>query len=353
MAWHCDGFMVRNDNSDYSKMERNMSVIDKAIDINGRDAERASRRRLLKIGAVTMIGVNLPLAEFAAADDAEIDRYTLRYICASAMYGTMKLSEILPEVRKAGADTIDLWPKPHGDQHEQVLAMGVDRFAEMLAEHEVGLGGIACYKFGAFNLKIQMELAKAVGGKEVALVCMGKGPRDAKGDELKKAVATFVEQLKPHYDEAIKHGCLIAIENHSNNMINSPDSMKWFGEMTAKMPGLGIAFAPHHLPQDAEMQAKLIEDLGDAINFFYAQQYGKGSKKKLPKEEELLQMPGRGPLDFCPLLRALKKINYTGRTEIFMHPVPRGVPILDTAEAITAEINQSRTYLETCLQKEN
>jgi hypothetical protein len=74
-----------------------------------------------------------------------------------------------------------------------------------------------------------------------------------------------------------------------------------------------------------------------------------GCHQKLPKEQELLQMPGRGKLDFSPLLAALKDINYAGWTEIFMHPVPRGVAILDTIEAITAEINRSREYLTTCL----
>lgn len=73
--------------------------------------------------------------------------------------------------------------------------------------------------------------------------------------------------------------------------------------------------------------------------------------RKLPKEQELLQLPGRGDLDFVPLLAALKKINYQGRTEIFMHPVPRGIPIQPTAEQVTAEINRSREYLENCLKQ--
>ena len=82
---------------------------------------------------------------------------------------------------------------------------------------------------------------------------------------------------------------------------------------------------------------------------FYAWQHGMGCHQKLPKEQELLQMPGRGALDFSPLLAALKDVNYVGWTGIFMHPVPRGVPILDTTEAVTAEINRSREYLTTCL----
>jgi len=56
-------------------------------------------------------------------------------------------------------------------------------------------------------------------------------------------------------------------------------------------------------------------------------------------------MPGRGDLDFTPLMAALRDIRYTGWTEIFMHPVPRGIPILKTTKAVTAEINRARKYL--------
>jgi hypothetical protein len=39
--------------------------------------------------------------------------------------------------------------------------------------------------------------------------------------------------------------------------------------------------------------------------------------KKLPKEQELLQLPGRGGLDFVPIISALKQINYRGWIEVF------------------------------------
>jgi len=83
---------------------------------------------------------------------------------------------------------------------------------------------------------------------------------------------------------------------------------------------------------------------------FYAWQHGNGCMTRLPKQEELLQLPGRGPLDFTPLLKALREIQYQGWTEIFMHPVPRGIPILETAEEVTNEINRSREYLAECLR---
>lgn len=47
-----------------------------------------------------------------------------------------------------------------------------------------------------------------------------------------------------------------------------------------------------------------------------------------------------------PLVEALQDVRYDGWVEIFMHPFPRGVPILETASEVTAEINRARNYLQ-------
>ena len=47
---------------------------------------------------------------------------------------------------------------------------------------------------------------------------------------------------------------------------------------------------------------------------------------------------------------ALKNIDYKGWIEVFMHPVPRGIPIMPTAAQVTTQINVARAYLETCLR---
>ena len=133
---------------------------------------------------------------------------------------------------------------------------------------------------------------------------------------------------------------MIAIENHSHSLLQTPEGIRRFAEI-AKHERVGIALAPHHLPQDAELIASLAHDLGPQLKFVYAQQHGKGAKEKLPKEDELLQMPGRGPFDFGPLMRALADMRFGGPIEIFMRPVPRGVPILDSVQAITAEVNRA------------
>ena len=274
--------------------------------------------------------------------------FKMRYAVASCMYGCLKLDEIVPEVPKCGAEYIDLWPKRHGDQREQMEAMGHEAFRRMLAEHKVKLGMTTRYDLGPFGLQDEMPVVQSFGGR--LIVSGSRGPKGLTGGALKQAVATFAEQMKPHVTDAEKHGITIGIENHGNALIMSPDSMRWLAEY-APSKHIGIALAPYHLPQDPALLAKLIEDLGDHLVHFYAWQHGVGCHEKRPKDQELLQMPGRGDLDFAPLLAALRKIDYSGWTEIFMHPVPRGIPILATAAEVTAEINRARRYLDTCLTR--
>ena len=265
-----------------------------------------------------------------------------KYILGSCMYGYTALSEIVPEVHKVGATALDIWPKVHGDQREQLDEMGEEAFAALLKKYDVTLGCITQYKLGPFGLQNEMRLAQRLGCS--TMVTGGRGPKGLSGSELKTAVGKFIEEMKPHLAVAEETGVTIAIENHGNNLIESPDSLKYLAELRPSKH-LAIAFAPYHLPQDEKLLGDLIRALGDSIAMFYAWQHGMGCHVKLPKEQELLQMPGRGDLDFEPLLAALGDIKYQSWTEIFMHPVPRGIPILEPTSAVTAEINRSRDYL--------
>lgn len=299
---------------------------------------RCSRRTFCAAVASSMLLSTKATARLFAESD-----FSFRYLLGSCMYGYAPLGEILAEVRKTGARAIDIWPKVHGNQREQLDKMGEDAFAGLLEEHGVGLGCISQYRLGPFGLQDEIRLASRLGCPTI--VTGGHGPVGLQGDELKRAVGQFLEKMKPHLEVAQEHGVTIAIENHGNNLIDSPDSLKWLAEMRPSSH-LAVAFAPYHLPQRERLLADLIRTLGNRVAIFYAWQHGKGCMEKLPKEEELLQMPGRGPLDFAPLVEALQEIRYQGWTEIFMHPVPRGVPILEGTAEVTDEINLARAYLE-------
>ncbi len=272
--------------------------------------------------------------------------FQLKYLVASCLYGYAKLDEILPEVSKSSSRAIDVWPKVHGNQREQVDEVGEEAFANMLKKHKLDLGCITQYKLGPFGLRDEIKVAQRLGCKMI--VCGGKGPVNTKGAELKSAIAQFIEKMKPHLELAEESGVTIAVENHARNLIESPDSLKWLAELRTSK-NLAIAFAPYHLEQNSETQAKLIRELGDSINLFYAWQHAEGSSDETNKKAQRQQMPGRGPLDFAPLLNALRSFQFSGWTSIFMHPTPRGIPIGDSPADVTAEINFSRKYLEALL----
>jgi sugar phosphate isomerase/epimerase len=259
------------------------------------------------------------------------------------MYGDQKLATILPEVTKVGAAAIDIWPQVHGNQREQIEELGEDEFAAMLRRHQVTLGCITQYPLGPFGLQEELKFASRF--QCPTIVTGAAGPRGLSGPALKEAVQQFARQLQPQLQLAAAAGVTIAIENHHNSLIETPDSIRWLIEC-CESPQLGIALAPYHLPQDADLIARLVADCDHRLAVFYAWQHGLGCTEKLPKEQELLQLPGRGPLDFQPIMKSLADIHYQGWLSIFMHPVPRGIPILDTTDEVTAEINRARRYLE-------
>jgi sugar phosphate isomerase/epimerase len=302
--------------------------------------ESFHRRNFNKFVATSIFAASSQLGNCLSAAD---ESFQFKYLLGSCMYGYMYLGEILPEVKKSGAVAIDLWPKPHGNQREQLNDLREEKLVAMLEAHGISLGCITQYPLGPFGLQAEMRLAQRLGCS--TMVTGGAGPKNLKGMELKRAVAEFCEKMKPHLAVAEECNVTLAIENHANNLIDSADSLKWLAEL-GPSKNLGIALAPYHLPQDEQQLSELIRTLGDSIHVFYAWQHGMGCMERLPKEQEVLQMPGRGTLDFAPLIAALKEIKYDRWTEIFMHPVPRGIPIHETAAEVTAEINYSRDYLE-------
>jgi sugar phosphate isomerase/epimerase len=262
------------------------------------------------------------------------------------MYGRLPIAEVLAEVRKTGADDVDIWPEGHANHREQIEAMGRERFASMLRQHKVRVGILTHYDLSPFGLQAEMKVAKELGASMI--ICGSRGPAYLKGKVLKAAIAEFIEKMKPHVEVAEKLGITVGIENHSNSLVQSPDSIKWFAELSTS-ERLGIALAPYHLPQEPTLIAGLIKGLREHIVHFYAWQHGMGCHKKLPKEQELLQLPGRGTLDFTPVIKSLRRIDYRGWTEIFMHPVPRGIPIMPTATEVSQQISRARQYLDECV----
>lgn len=283
---------------------------------------------------------------------AEPERaFALRYVLSSAMYGDLPLDGVLAEVAATGSESVDIWRKVHATHREQVAGMGDEAFQELLAKNRTRMSVSTCYPLGPFKQGDELMWLKKIGGKMTVCGSGGMGKNDPVGEEAKRQVKAFFEKLKPHYELAEELGVTMAIENHKNSMLSSPDSIRYFAELNPSKH-VGIAFAPHHLYDAVDEIPKLIRDIGRGqLPFFYFQEHHPSMKKKMPKEEELKQLPGFGSLDYLPILAALKEIGFDGLSEIFMHPVPRGIPVLPTAKEVSGVINKSRAYLEDCLKK--
>lgn len=280
---------------------------------------------------------------------AEKKPFELRLVLSSALYGNLPLDEVLASVKKTGAGSVDIWRQVHATHREQITEMGDERFQAKLKNYETTMSVSTCYPLGPFRQDAELRWVKKNGGHMTICGSGRMGNADPVGPEAKRQVKAFFEKLKPHSELAEELGVTMAIENHKNSMLSSPDSMRYFKEFNPSK-NVGVAFAPHHLYDAVEEIPKLITDLGrEMIPFFYFQEHHPSSKKKMGPEEERKQLPGFGTLDYVPVMAALKKIGFEGLAEIFMHPVPRGIPVLPTADAINDLINQSRRYLSKCL----
>lgn len=295
-----------------------------------------------------------PLASLAPPVQAA--PFRLRHVLSSALYGEMALADILPEIAATNCESIDIWRRVHGNQREQIQEMGDEAFAAMLQKHGARLGLSTCYPLGPFGLAEEISWVKKFGG-QIVLTGTGtgkNGPANPQGEEAKRQMIDFLEKMKPHVAIAEENGITIALENHSKQFLFHPDSIRYFGEFN-RSRHLGIALAPHHLHTFPGVIPGLIRDLGAAnLPFVYFQEHCDGMFQKAPKEVEMQQLPGfGGGLDYVPIVRALRNVAFTGVVEIFMHPVPRGIPILPTIPEIRAALHRSRAYIDQCLAEVN
>lgn len=319
-----------------------------------RSASPLSRRSFLQLsaGATALASAGLAtrlLEPGLRAPAAKPGAFKLRYVLSTNQYGTLPIADIVPEVHRTGSEGLDVWAGRWGNQREQIDAMGHEKFAAILQQHKVGVATYTCMDPGFIKCEPHMRAMLKFGGNMIVAGFPGGGPgaKDLRGDDLRRGIRASVEKLKPIIAIAGELGVKLAIENHLNGLLEPPESLNMLADATPEKH-VGISFAPFHLPQDPALLGRLVGDLGEKLFYFYAWQHGDGSGN-IPPEAQRKQLPGVGPLDFKPMLAALKRHNFNGWTAIFMHPTPRGSPQHPTVPEVSAQINRSRDYLEKTL----
>ena len=257
-------------------------------------------------------------------------KWRMRLSTSSIHFMGVPIEQACERIARLGFEAIDIWSAHQGCPHLDDVAkrLGPEGLKEILAKNDLKLFAFSVYK-GRYERYAEL-LGNAGGGVAVR----GRfGP--CKPDELTTRMREFVESLKPLIELAEKHNSYLAIENHGNALLCSQDSFKAFVDNNTS-PRLGIALAPYHVQRQKESVAEVIRVCGKQLFFFYAWQNYKGSE----------QLPGVGPTDMTPWIKALAETRYRGYVNPFMHGHPE-------PDVMTANLSKSRDYLKECHTKAN
>jgi len=286
---------------------------------------RLDRRAFLKAAGAAAAGLAAASAPLASREDSGKGRWRMRLSTSSIHYMQLPVEEACRRIADLGFEAIDIWSAHNGCPHLDDVAkrLGPGGLKELLAKNKLKLYAFSTYQGG------YARYAKLLGGAGGGVAIQGStGP--CKPEELTARMKDFLEKQKPLVELAEKHDSYLAIENHGNALLDSLDSFKAFVDLNTS-PRLGIALAPYHIQGLKQSVEKAIEISGKQLFFFYAWQRRPGVE----------QLPGHGPADFTPWIRALGKIRYRWYVNPFMHGHPE-------ADIMSSALAKSRDYLKEC-----
>ncbi len=287
-------------------------------------SRQLTRRRFLhmaSMGAAAACGVR-------AQADTRAEPWRMRLSTSSIHFMELPIEQACQKIAALGFAGIDIWSAHENCPHLDDVAerLGPDGLTALLEAHRLRLCSFSTYRGGYARYA---ELLGRVGG---GVAIQGStGP--CKDSELAAKMKQYLEGLKPLVALAEKNNSYLAIENHGHALLNSLDSIKAFVALN-RSKHLGIALAPYHIQANRESVTDAIALCGDQLLFFYAWQ----------NQPNLKQLPGLGPTDFNPWLKALAAIGYRGYVNPFAHTHP------GTA-SMTASLAASRDYLRQCYQR--
>ncbi len=293
-----------------------------------------TRRQLLGTAAAAAMAATPWARVMAQPVDEEKSGWKMKLSTSSLHYRSLSLEEACRRIAALGFAGIDVWSHFEwaGPLCEHLEAgvdrLGPEKFAALLQQHKLNLFSASCYSVpvSQFAAKLgQMGGCVIVRGS-TTLETPANG--EVTTDDLRRQMTKFIESLREEVELARQNNCVLAIENHSgSSLLNKLDSIKVFTEMN-QHENLGIALAPYHVQLNQESVEETIRAAGTQLKFFYAWQHAEGTN----------QLPGIGPTDMRPWLRALAEINYQGYVNPFMHFEPE-------PDAMDQVLAKSHAYL--------
>lgn len=275
-------------------------------------------------------GAAAALALAGRVGAAPASPWPMRLAFSSVMLAGLPIEEVCARAAKLGFEAIDIWCPFDNCKHlaDVVTRLGPDGLKQLLAKHNLALAAFTtyCTKMESVGFPAYADFIGKSGG---GVVVRESQYMEVKPGELTAAMRAFFEKLKPQIDKAAETKVRLAIENHGDALLCTPDSFKAFVDLNPAPKHVGLGIAPYHLQNIKAPVEDVIRTAGSQLLFFYAWQSAAGTN----------QMPGHGPADFVPWLKALAGINYQGFVNPFMHGHP-------TPEELSAGMVKACAYLK-------
>jgi len=287
---------------------------------------KVRRREFLRIAAAALATTALP------ALAAGSKTWQMRLALCSVMFSELSVEDFCAQAAKLGFYEIDLWCPFDRCRHLEDAAkrLGAAGFKELLAKHKLRAAAFTVYRTKTWS-EGYPAFAKFIGecGGGVVVRESEYGPFPAA--ELKARMKALLEQLKPEIELAAQNRSCLVIENHGDALLNTLDSLRAFAELNPAPDHLGLGLAPYHLQAIGASVEEAIRICGPQLRFFYGWQRAEGTA----------QLPGIGPADFTPWIKALAGVDYRGPVSPFMHGMVK-------ASEMVANVRTSRNYLLKC-----
>ena len=252
---------------------------------------------------------------------------TNAYLKFSFTHAVQRLAAIGYHGVEIMADVPHAWPAFLLEEHKQSMR-------DALESHRLAISNINAFMMHAIaderqlywypswieadphyrNIRIQHTRRALTLARELGAACITTEPGGPveKGGSWTKALALFVEGLKPTAEHAEKEGVLLLVEPEPGLLIETADQ---FLELMQHIdsPAIGLNFDIGHSYCVGDEPAAVIPKLAPYIRHFHLEDIA-----ATRVHHHLI--PGEGAIDFNATLRAIQAINYQGWITIELYP---------------------------------
>ena len=215
----------------------------------------SSRRRFLKqaVGASTVFAVpniftGSLFGRSGRAIAEPVSPWRMRLAFSSVMLAELPIEEVCARAAQLGFEAIDIWCPFDNCKHlaDVVARLGPDGLKALLAKHKLALASFTTYRVGPETVGFP-AYADFIGKFGGGVVVRESEYKRVKPEDLTAAMRAFFEKLKPQIEKAAETKVRLAIENHGDALLNSPDSFKAFVDLNPAPQHVGLGIAPYHL----------------------------------------------------------------------------------------------------------